>query len=170
MDFQSGTLLFTAEDSRLTGIRFVENNRRDKNWGKEREFPFQSIRSQLRQYFDGEREKFDVACEFGQIGTPFQRLVWNALQKIPYGQTRTYRDIAEAIGHPKAYRAVGQANHCNPFVIVVPCHRVVGSDGSLTGFGGGLENKKILLDLERERKPLSMSSASLETGPSIRFG
>lgn len=151
MDSPVGSLLLTAEDSKLTGIRFA-NGQTDKlrheNGWQEDECFFRSISSQLRQYFDGERKEFDIECSFDRIGTPFQRLVWDALKKIPYGSTRTYRDIAEAIDHPKSYRAVGQANHHNPFVIVIPCHRVVGSNGSLTGFGGGMENKKLLLDLE----------------------
>lgn len=152
IDSPVGSLLLTAEDSKLTGIRFA-NGQTDKlrheNGWREDECFFRSISSQLRQYFDGERKEFDIECSFDLIGTPFQRLVWDALKKIPYGSTRTYRDIAEAIDRPKSYRAVGQANHHNPFVIVVPCHRVVGSNGSLTGFGGGMENKKLLLDLER---------------------
>lgn len=91
--------------------------------------------------------KFDLPVAF--TGTPFQQQVWKELQKIPYGATRSYQDIAVAIGNPKAVRAIGQANHRNPIMIVVPCHRVINKNGSLGGFGGGLEVKKYLLDLEK---------------------
>ncbi len=103
---------------------------------------------QLREYFAGTRRNFDFAWELR--GTPFQKAVWQALRQIPYGQTRTYRQIAEAVGNPKATRAVGMANHRNPLMIVVPCHRVVGADGSLTGYAGGLAMKQALLELERD--------------------
>jgi len=102
---------------------------------------------QLRAYFAGERRAFDLPLEFR--GTDFQRRVWQALLTIPFGETRSYRDIATQLGRPSATRAVGAANGRNPIPIVAPCHRVIGADGSLTGFGGGLENKAFLLDLER---------------------
>jgi methylated-DNA-[protein]-cysteine S-methyltransferase len=101
---------------------------------------------QLEAYFAGERTSFDLPL--APEGTPFQRRVWDALQTIPYGATVSYRDIAERIGAPKAVRAVGAANGRNPLPIVVPCHRVIGSDGSLTGFAGGLDTKRRLLALE----------------------
>jgi len=101
---------------------------------------------QLREYFAGRREVFSVPLR--PAGTPFQLSVWNALEDIPYGHTRTYRDIAKAIGRPTATRAVGAANGQNPLPIFVPCHRVIGSNGSLTGFGGGLDVKLALLRLE----------------------
>jgi methylated-DNA-[protein]-cysteine S-methyltransferase len=100
----------------------------------------------LKEYFDGTRRHFDLPL--GPRGTEFQLRVWEALTQIPYGQTRSYRDIALAIGKPTAVRAVGAANGRNPLPIVVPCHRVIGSDGSLTGFAGGLEAKTRLLQLE----------------------
>lgn len=103
-------------------------------------------RRQLLEYLAGERQTFDLPL--APAGTPFQRGVWQALQTIPYGQTRSYGDIARQIGRPKAFRAVGMANHENPIPIFIPCHRVVGSDGSLTGYAGGLELKKALLGLE----------------------
>lgn len=102
---------------------------------------------QLNEYFAGKRMKFDLPVAF--TGTPFQQQVWKELQKIPYGATRSYQDIAVAIGNPKAVRAIGQANHRNPIMIVVPCHRVINKNGSLGGFGCGLEVKKYLLDLEK---------------------
>jgi len=101
---------------------------------------------QLRAYFAGELQAFDLPLDFR--GTDFQRQVWQALLAIPFGETRSYRDIAVALGRPTATRAVGAANGANPIPIVAPCHRVVGANGSLTGFGGGLENKAFLLDLE----------------------
>lgn len=101
---------------------------------------------QLNEYFAGKRRAFDLPLKMK--GTAFQNSVWQALAKIPFGQTRTYKQQAEAIRSPKAVRAVGRTNGLNPFCIVLPCHRVVGSDGSLTGFAGGLETKKFLLNLE----------------------
>jgi methylated-DNA-[protein]-cysteine S-methyltransferase len=108
--------------------------------------PFRDAVVQLEQYFAGERTVFDVPL--GATGTPFQQQVWDALKTIPYGATATYRDIAGAIGSPKAVRAVGLANGRNPISIIVPCHRVVGANGALTGYGGGLAAKQLLLDLE----------------------
>lgn len=101
---------------------------------------------QLDEYFVGTRRTFDFPYRLH--GTPFQQKVWAALRDIPYGETRSYKDIAEAIGRPKAFRAVGMANHANPIFIVIPCHRVIGASGSLVGYGGGLEMKKALLELE----------------------
>jgi methylated-DNA-[protein]-cysteine S-methyltransferase len=102
---------------------------------------------QLREYFDGKRTAFDLPL--APRGTSFQAAVWKALQTIPYGQTRSYKDIALLAGSPKACRAVGMANNRNPIAIIVPCHRVVGSDGSLTGYAGGLGLKERLLALEK---------------------
>jgi methylated-DNA-[protein]-cysteine S-methyltransferase len=101
---------------------------------------------QLQAYFAGRRKAFDLALDFD--GTPFQRKVWSALLKIPFGETRTYAEIARAIGRPKAVRAVGAANGRNPISIIAPCHRVIGANGVLTGFAGGLETKAKLLELE----------------------
>lgn len=103
--------------------------------------------SQLSAYFEGRLKTFDLPLDMS--GTPFQMKTWEALKTIPYGETRSYGDIARQIGQPKACRAVGMANHNNPVAIVVPCHRVIGSDGSLTGYGGGLPIKRQLLDLEK---------------------
>lgn len=102
---------------------------------------------QLREYFSGERRIFDLPLDFR--GTDFQKRVWAELVKIPYGETRSYGEIARAMGKPGASRAVGAANGKNPISIVAPCHRVVGSNGALTGFAGGLEVKQLLLELER---------------------
>lgn len=105
---------------------------------------------QLDEYFTGTRKTFDFPYRLH--GTPFQERVWAALLEIPYGETRSYKDIAEAIGCPKAFRAVGMANHANPIFIVIPCHRVIGTNGGLVGYGGGLEMKKALLELEKSNK------------------
>jgi O-6-methylguanine DNA methyltransferase len=102
---------------------------------------------QLAEYFDGKRTCFDFPLSLN--GTAFQRSAWQALQTIPFGETRSYKDVAIQIGSPKAARAVGMANNRNPIPIVIPCHRVVGSNGSLVGFAGGLGVKQYLLDLER---------------------
>lgn len=105
---------------------------------------------QLDEYFAGTRTAFDFPLRLQ--GTPFQEKVWAALRDIPYGETRSYQQIAQAIGQPKACRAVGMANHRNPIYIVVPCHRVVGANGALTGYGGGLDMKKALLELEARQR------------------
>lgn len=103
--------------------------------------------NQVHEYFEGIRTSFDFPLDIA--GTPFQLAVWNALKQIPYGETRSYGDIAKSIGKPGAARAVGMANHENPIAVVIPCHRVVGHNGSLTGYAGGLELKQKLLSIER---------------------
>lgn len=107
---------------------------------------------QLSEYLDGERELFDIPIK--TQGTDFQEKVWNALKQIPYGETRSYKDIAIAIGKPKAMRAVGMANNRNPIMIVIPCHRVIGANGQLIGYGGGLDVKEKLLTLEKAKYPV----------------
>jgi len=103
--------------------------------------------AQMQEYFQGRRRHFDLPL--APKGTPFQKKVWKALIDIPYGATATYKDVAAAVGCPKGFRAVGMANHCNPVPFLIPCHRVVGSDGKLTGYAMGLSLKQKLLDLER---------------------
>ncbi len=110
--------------------------------------------TQIREYLEGNRTEFTIPI--AMEGTCFQRQVWKALQTISYGETKTYQQIAEQIGKPKACRAVGMANHVNPISIIVPCHRVIGKNGKLVGYGGGLEIKKQLLDLEANRKDKSI--------------
>jgi len=110
--------------------------------------PHQYHIDQLHEYFNGRRQAFDVQLDLQ--GTPFQMQVWQALSKVPFGQTRSYGWIADAIDNPKAVRAVGGANHANPVPLIIPCHRIIGADGSLTGFGGGLPLKKALLEWEQE--------------------
>ena len=105
---------------------------------------------QLAEYFAGKRKTFDLPL--APKGTAFQRSVWQALRDIPYGETRSYGEIARAVGNPKASRAVGMANHRNPVPVLIPCHRVIGADGTLTGYGGGTERKALLLALETSNK------------------
>lgn len=103
--------------------------------------------AQLEEYFEGTRKEFDLPLKLE--GTPFQVSVWEALMKIPYGETRSYRDIAEQIGNPNSYRAVGLANNKNPISVIIPCHRVIGANGDMIGYGGGLNKKRRLLELEK---------------------
>lgn len=113
---------------------------------------FGEVRAQLADYFDGRRTVFDLPL--AMQGSPFQLRVWRALQDIPYGETISYGEQARRIGRPADPRAVGQANGRNPIAVIVPCHRVIGADGSLTGYGGGVERKRHLLDLEAGVLPL----------------
>ncbi len=105
------------------------------------------VDKQMREYFEGKRKAFELPLR--PDGTDFQKKVWNALLEIPFGETRSYQDIANAVGSPKACRAVGMANHQNPIIIVIPCHRVIGKNGKLVGYGGGLSMKEKLLLLEK---------------------
>ena len=104
--------------------------------------------AQIDEYLSGKRREFDVPLK--PHGTDFQQSVWKALQEIPYGETRSYKQVAEAIGNPDASRAVGMANNKNPIWVMIPCHRVIGADGSLTGYGGGMDMKQKLLDVEKK--------------------
>lgn len=138
-----GALQLAYEDGEVISLRKAEE---DAAEGEENALTALVFR-QLDEYFAGMRRSFDFPCR--AQGTPFQRRVWAALRDIPYGETRTYGDIARAIGQPKAARAVGMANNRNPIYIATPCHRVVGADGSLVGYGGGLAMKAALLKLEK---------------------
>ena len=118
----------------------------DASW-QESDAPFAAVREQLAEYFAGERQEFDVPLKLA--GTPFQQRVWRELVRIPFGTTITYAELARRIGQPTASRAVGHANGRNPISILVPCHRVIGADGKLTGYAGGVEKKQWLLAWER---------------------
>lgn len=143
-----GTILLTGTDSHLTGLYFVGQKReRPLPPGSiEIPAPFAAVLEQLKDYFAGRLDHFDVPVEFN--GTPFKQTVWRALQTIPRGQTWSYTQLAQSIGKPGAVRAVALANACNRISIIVPCHRVIGANGSLTGYAGGLERKQRLLALE----------------------
>ncbi len=150
LDTPIGELLLAGEEDALVMIGFPKGSMRrepESEWIYN-EKPLADASCQLREYFDGERREFDLPLRLG--GTEFQVSVLEALQKIPYGETTSYGEIARRIGRPKAVRAVGAANGRNPIPIVVPCHRVIGSTGDLTGFGGGLDTKEALLRLEAE--------------------
>jgi methylated-DNA-[protein]-cysteine S-methyltransferase len=125
--------------------------------------PLLAARQQLAEYFAGERRAF--ALPLAPLGTDFERRVWQELAVIPYGETRSYAEVAAAIGRPAACRAVGRANGSNPIAVVIPCHRVIGSDGSLTGYGGGLPLKRFLLDLEGGTSPGSAAQRPLPLAP-----
>jgi methylated-DNA-[protein]-cysteine S-methyltransferase len=145
-----GELLLAGDADGLTLIGFPKGSMRrepEPDWIFN-EKPLGEARRQLREYFTGERREFDLSLKLS--GTDFQVSVLRALQEIPYGQTVSYGEIAKRIGRPRAVRAVGAANGRNPLPIVVPCHRVIGSTGDLTGFGGGLDTKEALLRLEAE--------------------
>ena len=142
-----GELLLTAEGGRLTGLFMPGEDVVPPAGAVRDDAAFATIRIQLAEYFAGDRSAFDLPL--APPGTAFRQLVWGELQRIGYGQTITYAELAARIGKPTAIRAAGAANGANPVSIVIPCHRVVGSNGSLTGYSGGLEAKRFLLDLER---------------------
>jgi methylated-DNA-[protein]-cysteine S-methyltransferase len=154
IDSPVGKLLLAADAQGLRLVSFERSKRAapvQPEW-KEDKAPFAEVIRQLQAYFGGELRAFDLPL--APEGTEFQLRVWNCLRTIPYGETISYAKLAQKLGNPQAVRAVGLANGCNPIPIIVPCHRVIGSDGSLTGFGGGLANKKILLDLESPQRRL----------------
>jgi methylated-DNA-[protein]-cysteine S-methyltransferase len=148
MNSPVGPLLLAGNDAGLSLVHFQSSRHArspESEWRRARS-PFRAAIEQLEEYFEGARRRFDLAL--APRGTEFQHRVWQALMAIPYGTTASYQQIARRIGNPKATRAVGLANGANPVAIIVPCHRVIGADGSLTGFGGGLDLKRRLLELE----------------------
>jgi methylated-DNA-[protein]-cysteine S-methyltransferase len=154
IDSPLGTISLCGTEQGLAGI-FMQGHRHGpedvhyNNWQRA-DALFDEARTQLEEYFAGQRMVFSVEIDRTAIGgTPFQQRVWKALEEIPYGITISYRELARRINQPTAVRAVGLANGRNPLSIIVPCHRVIGADGKLTGYGGGLERKRLLLELER---------------------
>lgn len=154
VDSPIGPLTLVSTGGVLSGLFMVEQRYRPdtETFGVEDATLFDDVAAQLKEYFAGSRKEFDLPLHFA--GTPFQRTVWQELCEIPYGETTSYGELAQRIGRPTASRAVGMANGHNPISIVVPCHRVVGSTGALTGYGGGVERKRFLLDFERGVSPL----------------
>ncbi|HVV19590.1 MAG TPA: methylated-DNA--[protein]-cysteine S-methyltransferase [Pseudonocardiaceae bacterium] len=149
VDSPVGPLTLVATDGVLSGV-YMDRQRHlppVETFGHRDDEPFAEARTQLAEYFTGERTEFDLPLTL--VGTPFQRVVWTALRDIPYGATISYGELADRIGRPTASRAVGLANGKNPISIIVPCHRVVGASGDLTGYGGGIQRKRHLLDFER---------------------
>jgi len=143
-----GSLLLAGSKAGLALVSFSGGKRArnvDSEWYEDNSV-FTEVVDQLKSYFAGERKAFDLPLVLE--GTEFQKKVWTSLVAIPYGETVSYKTLAERVGSPKAVRAVGAANGANPIPIIIPCHRVIGNDGSLTGFGGGLPLKKKLLELE----------------------
>jgi methylated-DNA-[protein]-cysteine S-methyltransferase len=152
MDSPIGALTLVADGERLACVYMTEHAPDSEEFGPRADDGLRGEAArQLEEYFDGERTAFDLPL-VDDVGTPFQRRVWAELRKIPYGDTVSYAELARRIGQPTAFRAVGLANGRNPISIVVPCHRVVGASGSLIGYGGGLERKQLLLNLERRQR------------------
>jgi methylated-DNA-[protein]-cysteine S-methyltransferase len=158
IDSPIGELLLVGDGRNLHRLS-MQGGRRpiaiDTGWER-RDDAFEDARRQLEEYFDGARRKFDVPLSLA--GNEFELRVWDALREIEYGETAGYGEIAARIGAPSWARAVGLANGRNPIAVIVPCHRVIGADGSLTGYGGGLERKRLLLDLEAGILPLQAAS------------
>ncbi len=143
-----GKIILKAQKDQLTCCQFLQ---RQKNCFEQQTTPFLlNVQKQLDEYFSGQRKNFDIPLNL--LGTPFQIKVWQALQTIPYGETQSYKYIAKKINNPHAYRAVGMANNKNPLAIIIPCHRVIGTNGKLTGYAGGVDLKQKLLQLEQKYK------------------
>jgi methylated-DNA-[protein]-cysteine S-methyltransferase len=156
MESPLGKLLLAADDSGLRNITFEPSAPRD-HW-REDPTPLRETIRQLRAWFAGELRDFDLAL--APEGPAFHQRVWRELCNIPYGETMSYGELARRIGSPNASRAVGRANGANPIPIVIPCHRVIGSNGKLTGYGGGLPRKEFLLALERRQMPLPLAAGA----------
>lgn len=146
-----GVLYLVAQGRHLTGVVFAKNwksYRKKLSEVEQSELPvLQKTQKQLEEYFQGKRRKFDLPMHLS--GTPFQTRTWKSLSKIPFAKTKSYKEQAVLVGSPNAVRAIGRTNGLNPLSIVLPCHRVIGSNGSLTGYGGGLGVKQYLLELEK---------------------
>jgi methylated-DNA-[protein]-cysteine S-methyltransferase len=156
-DSPIGELLLAGDGVALRRVDMREGRRPvaiSSSWERN-DAVFADVRRQLDEYFDGRRRVFDLPLSLA--GNPFERRVWEALREIPYGQTISYGALAAAVGNPGGARAVGVANARNPVAVIVPCHRVIGADGNLTGYGGGLERKRFLLDLEAGTTALPMA-------------
>lgn len=142
-----GRILITEDGTGITGLSVIREDASISDFKLNETELIREAADQLEEYLSGSRKNFTV--KLNPTGTVFQLKVWKALQNIPYGETRSYKQIAEAVGNEKACRAVGMANHANPIMIIIPCHRVIGANGKLVGYGGGLELKSRLLELEK---------------------
>ncbi|MBM3806939.1 MAG: methylated-DNA--[protein]-cysteine S-methyltransferase [Acidimicrobiia bacterium] len=154
-DSPVGPLLLAGDADALHVLSFgngIRPREIDADWARDTKGVLETVRRELKEYFAGRLKSFTVPLAF--TGTPFQNAVWKQLTRIPYGETISYLELANRIDNPKAVRAVGMANGANPIAIIVPCHRVIGSNGSLTGFGGGLPAKRALLELEKGQRTL----------------
>lgn len=150
-----GLIQIQATDDKIVSLEFIRRGARRapdilSQISGARRAPLRECIQQLKEYFSGKRKKFDLPIEM--TGTDFQKSVWKALQKIPYGKTMSYKGIAEKIGNPKAMRAVGNANNKNKLPLIIPCHRVIGANGKLVGFACGLDKKEWLLQLEQKNE------------------
>jgi methylated-DNA-[protein]-cysteine S-methyltransferase len=167
LDSPVGPLLARVEAGELTELSFARRDQRER-WsdspGADDSPVMRALQTQMTEYFAGLRRVFEIPIRL--IGATFHLRVWNALLEIPYGTTMAYGELASRIGEPDAARAVGAANGANPIVIIVPCHRVIGANGKLVGFGGGLDRKLFLLDLEWGRPALDLGRASADIGTS----
>ncbi len=151
VDFKLGKIGIIEENGKIVKILFINENNKNMECFIEKDTNLLlEAKKQLEEYFEGKRREFDLPIK--QEGTDFQKKVWKALCEIPYGETRTYKEVAKMVGNEKASRAVGMANNKNNIPIIVPCHRVIGSNGKLVGYALGLDVKKYLLDLESKNK------------------
>lgn len=146
-----GKLCIGEKDVSITRVTWQQL---PKEWVLEETELIRKCKQELDEFFRGERKTFDLPL--APEGTAFQKKVWDALREIPYGETRTYKEIAIAVGSPKGFRAVGMANNKNPIAILIPCHRVIGSDGKLVGYAAGMETKTFLLALEQGERPFQV--------------
>jgi methylated-DNA-[protein]-cysteine S-methyltransferase len=152
----AGKILLLSDSHILTGLYFVGQKNEptlDSQWRQDPSLDiFSRVQTQVSEYFAKKRQSFDIAYQF-KIGTPFQHNVWNAITQVPYGTTLSYKELATQLGTPKSIRAVATAVGRNPLLLIVPCHRIIGSNGSLVGYAGGLQQKQNLLNLEQDPKP-----------------
>ena len=166
-----GPLLLMSDGTSLTGLHTDNDKHRPAvrpDWIRDDNVPpFAQAKAQLRDYFDGRRSEFDLPL--APQGTEFQKTVWRELRNIPFGETISYAELARRIGRPTASRAVGHSNARNPISIIVPCHRVIGADNSLTGYAGGLDRKRALLALEARKAGLGTKDSGLSKGQ-LAFG
>ena len=158
LDSPVGDLTVVAEDDALVGLYFEGHQRQPaaETFGRRTDEGFDTVRLQIEEYFAGQRQEFDLPL--APVGDDFRRRVWDLLRAIPYGETRSYGQLARELGDPALAQAVGAANARNPLSVIVPCHRVVAADGNLRGYAGGLDRKRFLLDLE---EPAPRKSARL---------